>query len=128
MTEIFFIIMPLSAILSTYALAWARGLKVLNLLQAERISELKKENGDLWAKVLAKSGNSPLGWENKPKPDKTPDATTKPTVAHRGMLEARAQQTEETPPQTNIYADRTSFSRVKREAVEKAGEIINATK
>jgi hypothetical protein len=111
---------------SAYQMASSRGKSAVieNLKEGNRA--LRAELFDWQNKALAKSGMSRLGYEREPKPEPKQSLNVTPTVVHRGQTK-EAQPSPSSP--VDINATGVSYQRVSRkEVIEKAKEVIDATK
>jgi hypothetical protein len=108
---------------------WSERLRRMG--QDEMVQVLRSELKDWQNKALLRHGSSILGAEataanREHRPDA--DIVKAPRVVLRSQMEARAAQKTETEPQITIFSDGVAYPRVKRETIEKAAEIIDATR
>lgn len=97
MMEIFYAIVTLvSAGVAVYLFAENRNLRQWVDKQNELLKATKADVLAWQAKVLAKTGNSPLGYEMRPKPPVAPPQTDTimPTVLLRSQMEERYNRSE----------------------------------
>lgn len=105
-----------------YFYAEAKTLKGILADAKEREQSLKGELREWQSKWLVKTGATPL---NYVPPDRKKDSVEiTPRVVHRGQLEARlAERDESGATPINIHADKVVIP--KEEVIQKAAEIIN---
>ena len=104
-----------------YFYAEAKTLRGILVDAKEREQSLKKELQEWQSKWLVKTGATPL---NYVPPEKKKDTEITPRVVHRGQLEARlAEKDESGATPITIHADKVVIP--KEEVIQKAAEIIN---
>lgn len=114
---------------AAYFYADSRSKVVWIAKQDELLGVLRAELREWQNKALLRHGSSILGAENSVRPKASgSDDVTVPKVVMRSQMAARAAQKEDPMPQTTVFADGVAYPRVKRETIERAAEIIDATK
>jgi hypothetical protein len=113
-----------------FCFAEARSNQRYIVKQDELIKTLRLDLLNWQNKALQRQGISPLGNIPRPTPPKD-DTDIAPRILHRGQAQARIKPEVVPAPVTtpiDIHASGVNYPSVKREVIEKAEEIINATK
>ena len=126
MFEVLIISCVILALLAAYFFASYQSAVKFDKKLSELLTAKDAELKDWQNKALLKHGNSPLGWENRPKP--APDTVkVAPRVVLRQELEARANNQPINTEKVNIQTVGVSHSSLSRkDYLEKAKDIIGA--
>ena len=119
------------AIIAAYSFAAAKNLREQAKLLKEIVNAYTTDLKEWQNKALYKHGQTPLGWENRPKPERSENLSVTPTVVTRSQMSARhaGENQQASPSNVTIHAHGVTANTSQNQSViEKAQEIINATR